>query len=129
MKAYQINLTALCHKLSVALTAECSPVQAGFLLAIFKKGATAKEYAQWSQNEDGAFYVDIAYLFETYADWVTDIGMALGFDCQSDESAGEWITDDMPKVKQIMKDIRTIIAADPADLDERLMADMNGLIH
>lgn len=116
-------MTSLCDKLSAALSEECSPVLPELLLALFVKRITAEGNAEFLKSEDETYYVNSTALFATYADWVTDIGVALGFDCQADESAGEWITDSMPTVRRIMKDIRMITVKGLADLDERLQAE------
>lgn len=123
MKIYRIELTALCRRLSTALSAECSPIQAELLHELFIKRATAPDGEQRLWREGGECYVDVAYLYGTYADWVTDIGMALGYDCHDDEFAGEWITDDMPAVEQIMKDIRKAAVSGLDELDGRLKAE------
>lgn len=41
-----------------------------------------------------------------YADWITDVGAALGFDCLEDDSAGEWIGSEMTVTRAIDKAIR-----------------------
>lgn len=118
-----LNLSGICRKFGEALSQECSPISESLLLDLFEKQATAWECDNLIRAESGDFFVIPTVVFAIYADWVADIGMALGFDCQDDECAGEWIKDDMEAVRSITKTIRTMAVGGLSSLDEKLKAE------
>lgn len=119
----QVNLTVICHKLGAALSAECSPISPERLLEIFVKRITEEGHGEFLYCKGETHYVNPTFLFAVYADWITDIGVTLGFDCNNDESSGEWITAEMLAVRNTTKDIRMIAVNGLNNLDERLQAE------
>lgn len=118
-----LNLSKICRKLGEALSRECSPISASLLIELFEKQAAAWNCSELIRAESGDVLVRPTIVFAIYADWLADIGVALGFDCQAEESAGEWIKDDMVAVRSITKEIRTMAVGGLSGLDEKLKAE------
>lgn len=118
--AEEMNLSRLCSSLSLALSTECSPISERKLQELFIARAVESGCADLQPSDAGDVFVSTVLMFGIYADWITDIGAALGFACQADDSAGAWITDDMQATTSITKAIRKMAVGGLASLDERL---------
>lgn len=115
-----LNLSALCRSLAQTISSECSPISADQLLELYSKRASEITGADLFVSSTGEKAITAAGLFAVYADWITDVGVALGFECQSDESAGEWITVGMPATRAITKQMRKAAVDGLGRLDDEV---------
>jgi hypothetical protein len=104
-----LNLNDLCGLLQRALAADGRDLQCDDLLALLKRRLAQKGGSRKVVTLDGGIEVcDLCVLYPVYADWVTDIGFQLGFQCQAEPRSGEWCSD-MVNTLQVFTTLRRLI--------------------
>lgn len=120
-----LNLNDLCVLLQRALAADGQTAPADALLALLKTCLAQKQLVnKVIVLDDGLEVCDLCVLYPVYVDWVTNIGIQLGFKCQDEKQAGEWCRE-MPNALQVFITLRRLVMA-RLEAMERAEADKTG---
>ncbi|MGE8063873.1 hypothetical protein [Pseudomonas sp. NPDC089569] len=106
-----LNLNDLCELLRRALEADGQASTAEAHLMLLKTCLVQKQLVHKVITLEGGLEVsDLCVLYPVYADWVTNIGVQLGFQCQDEQQAGEWARE-MPNTLQVFITLRRLVMA------------------
>ncbi|MHC5194850.1 hypothetical protein ACYSUW_13945 [Pseudomonas frederiksbergensis] len=106
-----LNLNDLCELLRRALEADGQTTTAEALLALLKACLVQKQLANKVSVLDAGIEVcDLCVLYPVYANWVTNVGDQLGYQCQDEKQAGEWCRE-MPNTLQVFSTLRRLVMA------------------
>lgn len=106
-----LNLNDLCELLRRALDADGQTTTAEALLALLKSCLGQKQLAnKVIVLEGGVEVCDLCLLYPVYANWFTNVGVQLGFQCQDEKRAGEWCRE-LPNALQVFITLRRLVMA------------------
>lgn len=104
-----LNLNDLCDLLQRALAADGQELQGDALLSLLKGHLARTGDAQKVVTlGNGIEVCDLCLLYPVYADWVTEVGVQLGFQCQAEPRAGEWCSE-LVNALQVFTTLRRLI--------------------
>lgn len=116
-----MNLSHVCQQLADAISQDCSEsITPPALLSLFEERAVAEGYGSLLTKANGSVLIAPATMFAMYAEWIIDVGVALGYAAIDDEIADAWITDAMPTVKAVTCAIREDSIRALGELDDAL---------